>query len=66
MKNCPLCGDAIGKYPAISRADNKTEICSQCGMQEALAVFMEFQKGEMQKQIDALNAALDKFNQKDN
>lgn len=40
---CPRCGGWIpndaqrGKYPgAISRRDNKTEICSDCGVQEAL------------------------------
>ena len=33
---CPKCkGDIVG-YPAISRLDNKTEICSSCGIREAL------------------------------
>ena len=41
-KTCPRCGDWIpnndtpGAYPgAISRVDNKTEICSYCGGEEA-------------------------------
>ena len=40
---CPRCGGFIpsnanaGKYPgAISRLDNETEICSDCGTEEAL------------------------------
>lgn len=43
---CPKCSGYIpsnenpGAYPgAISRADNKTEICSSCGTNEALADF---------------------------
>ena len=31
-------------HPAISRNDNKTEICPNCGMQEALNIFKEFKK----------------------
>lgn len=40
---CPRCGGGIpndiniGAYPgALSRTDNKTEICSECGTLEAL------------------------------
>ena len=40
---CPRCGGDIpnserkGQYPgAISRVDNKTEVCSGCGMKEAM------------------------------
>lgn len=40
---CPRCGGAIpneatpGAYPgALSRYDNKTEICSACGVDEAM------------------------------
>jgi hypothetical protein len=41
---CPRCNDNFipcnaqpGAYPgAISRTDNKTEICSQCGAEEAI------------------------------
>ena len=34
---CPRCGKSTTTYPAISRADNETEICSMCGIDEALA-----------------------------
>lgn len=33
---CPRCGNPYYDYPAISRKDNKTEICSTCGQAEAL------------------------------
>lgn len=36
---CPICNKEIGQYPAISRKDNKTEICSNCGMKEALEIY---------------------------
>ena len=35
-KICPKCKNKIIGYPAISRRDNKTEICPQCGQLEAL------------------------------
>ena len=33
---CPLCKESWTGYPALSRVDNKTDICSPCGMQEGL------------------------------
>ena len=33
---CPRCGNTYLDYPAISRKDNKTEICTTCGQAEAL------------------------------
>lgn len=33
---CPHCGQAYSGRPAISRADNKTQICADCGTREAL------------------------------
>ncbi len=40
-KVCARCGNAIIGYPAISRKDNETEICSNCGTLEALEDLME-------------------------
>lgn len=34
---CPLCGREYTEPPALSRADNTTDICPACGMMEALA-----------------------------
>lgn len=40
MKNeprvCPVCGKTYYAAPALSRRDNATEICPDCGMQEAI------------------------------
>ena len=33
---CPKCGKYYVSYPALSRKDNKTEICSECGIKKAL------------------------------
>lgn len=38
---CPICKQTYEGYPALSRTDNKTEICPDCGTLEALAQFME-------------------------
>lgn len=33
---CPRCGDFFRRcYPALSRVDNETNICSACGEEEA-------------------------------
>lgn len=33
---CPICGKEYADYPALSRKDNITEICPDCGIMEAL------------------------------
>ena len=35
-KICPLCKRSYTGYPAISRIDNKTEICPDCGLRQSL------------------------------
>lgn len=37
---CPKCHLGYEGYPAISRKDNKTEICPSCGNREALDEWM--------------------------
>lgn len=39
IKICPRCKKTYKGYPALSRYDNVTEICSQCGVEEALNDF---------------------------
>ncbi|MCD8237786.1 MAG: hypothetical protein LUC92_00375 [Clostridiales bacterium] len=34
---CPLCGKAYTDAPALSRTDNTTRICPDCGTRQALA-----------------------------
>ena len=36
MKKCPKCGCYYHGYPALSRIDNRTHICPDCGVREAL------------------------------
>ena len=33
---CPLCGKTYHGHPALSRTDNKTLICPDCGTRQAL------------------------------
>jgi len=37
---CPRCGDHFRRcYPALSRVDDKTNICSDCGEDEAMSAY---------------------------
>lgn len=36
IRVCPLCGKAYVEQPALSRADNETLICPDCGTRQAL------------------------------
>lgn len=38
-RECPICKMPYSFPPAISRKDNKTEICPRCGQREALVEF---------------------------
>ncbi len=50
---CPRCRvRVLGDYPALSRTDNKTEICGQCGTWEAMFQFSH--KGKLPKIADGL------------
>ena len=33
--DCPRCDLSTTQYPALSRRDNRTDICSSCGVLEA-------------------------------
>ena len=33
---CPLCGKIYRGHPVLSRTDNKTHICPDCGARQAL------------------------------
>lgn len=39
---CPKCGKDIVGYPALSREDNKTKICSECGQKEAIEAMLKY------------------------
>lgn len=36
IRTCPLCGKVYSGVPAVSRTDNKTTICPDCGTRQAL------------------------------
>lgn len=40
---CPKCNQKYTQYSAISREDNKTNICPACGIKEALIDFIKKQ-----------------------
>jgi len=39
-EQCPRCLGEIEGYPAISRTDDKTHVCSPCGQTEAMEDFI--------------------------
>ena len=46
-KICPNCQQKYTQYSAISRVDNKTNICPTCGIKEALIEFIKNQNTPM-------------------
>ena len=40
MKICPICGESYSEPPALSRIDNQTEICSSCGIRQAVGALI--------------------------
>lgn len=40
IKFCTRCGKYYTEFPALSRVDNKTAICSPCGTEEAMQDFV--------------------------
>ena len=40
---CPKCNQKYTQHPAISKEDNKTNICPACGITEALEQFIKQQ-----------------------
>lgn len=43
-KVCPICKNTYTDFPAISRVDNKTPICPDCGVREALADYIKYKE----------------------
>ena len=46
VKKCPNCGAYYILHPALSRLDNKTEICPKCGKEEAVLQLLQYIKEE--------------------
>ena len=51
IRKCPICKQKYSTIPALSRRDNKTEICTECGIREALYSFIEFKKESEEKML---------------
>ena len=48
---CPSCKEKYTGFPAISRRDNETQICPQCGTREALEDFADSKALEETKEV---------------
>ena len=42
-RECPRCGITFTGYPALSRRDNHTNICPDCGADEAFNDYLPFE-----------------------
>ncbi len=51
---CPYCGNEYTDAPALSRADNKTLICPDCGTREAL-MSIGASSAEQDEVLDAIH-----------
>ncbi|WP_295093324.1 hypothetical protein [Ruminococcus sp.] len=56
---CPVCGQSFSAYPALSRLDNATLICPDCGTREALDM-MGISRDEQDKILGIIHS---KYNQ---
>ena len=48
-RTCPICGKPYTEPPALSRRDNATDICPDCGMMEALAAMPRRREGPAER-----------------
>ena len=56
IRVCPLCGQTYGEAPALSRTDNETLICPDCGTRQALES-IGVSAEEQEKIIDIIHGA---------
>ena len=62
IRTCPICGTAYRGHPAISRTDNETPICSDCGTRQALTS-IGIDAEEQEKILDAIHRSMDRCTQ---
>ena len=52
MRICPICGIKYTREPSISRVDNATPICPDCGIRQALCTIGVSDRREQDHIID--------------
>lgn len=57
FKTCPRCGKQYRGAPALSRVDNKTLICPDCGTREALES-IGVDNDEQEKILDTIHRSM--------
>ena len=62
VRVCPICGQEYTDHPAISRADNETPICSDCGTRQALES-LGIDAEEQDKILDAIHRSMGRCTQ---
>lgn len=60
---CPRCKQEYYGFPAISRVDNKTEICPECGTREAF-IFFGFPESDLKEVLVVLRKQQNSFKNK--
>lgn len=61
---CPKCKKVYTEPPALSRVDNETYICSECGLKEALADY-GMSTAEQNAEVDRIRSEFGIWNDKD-
>lgn len=56
-RTCPLCGKSYTGHPALSRTDNFTMICPDCGTRQALDS-IGVHEDEQEKILDAIHRSM--------
>lgn len=54
IRICPKCGNGYTEHPALSRTDNETLICPDCGTREALAT-LGIDEAEQEEIIETIH-----------
>ena len=60
LMKCPICGKVFTDPPALSRKDNKTQICPECGIDEALEAFYKAD-GRSKEDLEKAKAEIHKM-----
>ena len=60
-RTCPICGKPYTEPTALSRRDNATDICPDCGMMEALAAMPRRREGPAERTRRAVLATGNKW-----